>query len=59
LKKRNIIKYILVNTLTLPLRVLEVPWILLIVIHRRAIKRADKIHSKIEFHEKATIKRKR
>ena len=59
MKKRSYIKFIIVNILTLPLRILAYIWSLVLYIHYRALPTAVKLVGKIESHEKAyKVKRK-
>ena len=55
--KRNILKYILVNTVTSPLKVVSSILALIYLVHIRAMNRAISMHTRLEKHEKAKRKR--
>jgi hypothetical protein len=51
--KRRWIKYILVNTITSPLKLVSSLLAVIYLIHIRAMNRAKGLHTRIEWHEKA------
>ena len=53
MKHRSYIKFILVNTLTFPLRLIAYVWAVFLYIHLRAEPIARKSFNKIEGHERA------
>lgn len=53
MKKKNWFKFVFVNSLTLPIRLLSAIWAIVLIVHIRSAHSAKKAFLFIERHEKA------
>lgn len=56
-RKKKVLKFIVVNLLTLPLKVIVFVWALVLVIQIRALRMAHFFHTRLEFQENAKNKK--